>query len=76
MASACSERTLVFACKSIWYFTYFGFMMLYSEHESQPAILRLDKEDELHQLAVVGRQVLQRINHKYWSYEVYPSTEA
>lgn len=75
MASACSERTLNFACKSIWYFACFGFMMLFNEHESQPPVILVDKEDEMHQLAVVGRHVLQRLNRKYWSHEIYPPTE-
>ena len=76
LASACSDRTLNFACKSIWYFACFGFMMLFNEHNSQPPVIRVDKEDEMHQLAVVGRYVIQRLNRKYWSNEIYPSTEA
>ncbi|MCK9383406.1 MAG: hypothetical protein M0Q15_02030 [Nevskia sp.] len=76
LASACSERTLDFACKSIWYFACFGFMMLFNEHNSHPPVIPVDKEDEMHQMAVVGRYVIQRLNRKYWSYEIYPSTEA
>jgi hypothetical protein len=76
LASACSDRTLNFACKSIWYFACFGFMMLFNEHNSQPPVIRVDKEDEMHQLAVVGRYVIQRLNQRYWSHEIYPSAEA
>lgn len=76
LASACSDRTLNFACKSIWYFSCFGFMMLFNEHNSHPPVIRVDKEDEMHQLAVVGRYVIQKLNRKYWSHEIYPSTEA
>ncbi len=76
MASACSDRTLNFACRSIWYFACFGFMMLFNEHNSQPPIIQVDKEDEMHQMAVCGRYVIQRLNRKYWSHEIYPATEA
>ncbi len=76
MASACSDRTLNFACKSIWYFACFGFMMLFNEHESNQAVIELDKEDEMHQLVVVGRGVIQKLNRKYWTYEIFRSTEA
>jgi len=76
LASACSDRTLNFACKSIWYFACFGFMMLFNEHNSQPPVIPVDKEDEMHQLAVVGRYVIQRLNRRYWSHEIYPSAEA
>lgn len=75
MASACSDRTLNFACKSIWYFACFGFMMLFNEHDSNSPIIALDKDDEMHQLVVVGRGVIQALNRKYWSYEIFPSTE-
>lgn len=76
LASACSDRTLNFACKSIWYFACFGFMLLFNEHNSHPAVIRVDKEDEMHQLAIVGRYVIQRLNRRYWSHEIYPSKEA
>lgn len=73
LASACSDRTLNFACKSIWYFACLGFMMLFNEHNSQPPVIRVDKEDEMHQVVVVGRHVIQRLNFKYWAHEIYPS---
>lgn len=76
MASACSDRTLNFACKSIWYFACFGFMMIFNEHNYQSPIVQVDKEDEMHQLVVVGRGVLQSLNQKYWSYEIFPFAEA
>lgn len=76
MASACSERTLNFACKSVWYFACFGFMMLFNEYESNQAVIQLVKEDEMHQMVVVGRRVIQNLNRKYWSHEIFPSTEA
>lgn len=75
MASACSDRTLNFTCKSIWYFACFGFMILFNEHDSNPPVIALDKEDEIHQLAVVGRYVIQRLNLKYWEYEIFPAAE-
>lgn len=71
MASVNSERTLNFACKSIWYFCCFGFLMLFNEHGSRPPVIQFDEEDEMHQMAVVGRQVLQLLNHQYWEYECY-----
>lgn len=75
LASAFSDRTLNFACKSIWYFACFGFMMLFNEHKSQPPVIRVDKEDEMHQFVVIGRYVIQRLNRKYWSHEIFPSAE-
>lgn len=75
MASACSDRTLNFACKSIWYFACFGFMMLFNEHNSSPPVISVDKEDEMHQMAVVGRYVIQRLNRKYWEHEIFPNIE-
>jgi hypothetical protein len=76
MASACSERTLHFACKSVWYFSRFGFMMLFNEHDSMPPVIPLQKDDEMHQVVLVGRDVLQELNRKYWSHEIFPSEEA
>jgi len=61
--------------RSIWYFACFGFMMLVNEHNSQPPVIRIDKEDEMHQLAMVGRDVIRRLNQRYWSYEIYPAAE-
>lgn len=75
MASVCSERTLNFACKSIWYFACFGFMMIFNEYKSQPPIIVLDKEDKIHQLVVCGRDVIRNLNKKYWSHEIYGLTE-
>lgn len=76
MASACSDRTLNFACKSIWYFACFGFMMIFNKHNSHAPVVQVNKEDEMHQLAVVGRYAIQSLNRKYWSYEIFPSAEA
>ncbi|HWU98206.1 MAG TPA: hypothetical protein VN114_06815, partial [Oxalicibacterium sp.] len=67
-ASAFSERTLKFSCKAIWYFSCFGFKMLCSEHNSRSAIVKIEKENELHQMAVIGAHVLQKLNLKYWNY--------
>jgi hypothetical protein len=50
-------------------------MMLFNEHNSQPPIIQVDKEDEMHQMAVCGRYVIQRLNRKYWSHEIFPATE-
>ncbi len=75
-ASVASERTLNFACKSIWYFCCLGFMLLFNEHDSQPPVITLNKEDQMHQIAVVGRNVIQALNIKYWKYEIYPQHEA
>lgn len=75
MASVNSERALNFTCKSIWYFSCFGFLMLFNEHESYPPVIQLDKEDEMHQMAVVGRRVLQVLNQRYWEYECYEPQE-
>lgn len=75
MASAMSERTLAFACMSIWYFCCFGFMMLFNEHQGQPAVIELKKDDERHQVVVVGRHVLQILTKRYWNHEVYRHSE-
>jgi len=75
MASACSERTLNFTCKSIWYFACLGFMMIFNEDQGKPPIIPLDEEDEMQQLVVVGRHVIQNINRKYWDHEIYPTAE-
>ena len=69
MASINSKRTLNFSCKSIWHFSCFGFLMLFNEHESHPPVIQLDEEDEMHQMTVVGRRVLQVLNQRYWEYE-------
>ena len=50
--------------------------MLFNEHDSQPPVITLNKEDEMHQIAVVGREVIQALNLKYWEYEIYPQHEA
>ncbi|TDQ75493.1 hypothetical protein [Paraburkholderia silvatlantica] len=71
-ASAASERTLDFACKTIWYFSRFGFFLIYNGYGGRSAVLQLDKEDEMHQMVVVGRDVLSVLNKKYWEYKIYP----
>lgn len=69
-ASSFSERTLKFSCKRIWYFSCFGFKMLCSEHNSRPPIVNIEKENELHQMALIGAHVLQKLNAKYWDYQI------
>lgn len=72
--SACSERTLNHACKSIWYFSRFGFSMFFNEIDGSEPLIVLDKEDELHQMAVIGRDVINSLNLKYWEYTKYPAS--
>lgn len=66
--SASSERTLHHACKTIWYFSRFGFMILFNEHNGLKPPIEFDKEDEMHQMAIIGRDVIQKLNLKYWEY--------
>lgn len=73
--SASSERTLNHACKSIWYFSRFGFLLLFNDHNGNNPLIELDKEDEMHQMAVIGRDVLQKLNLEYWEYTKYPELE-
>lgn len=70
-ASAASEETLNFACKSIWYFTSLGFFLIFNDHDNNPPLIVMDKENKLHQHAVVGRRVIQTMNTRYWDYEIY-----
>jgi len=70
--TAASERTLKHACKSLWYFSCFGFLLLFNEHAGKKPLITLDKEDEMHQMAVVGRKVVQELNFKYWEFTKYP----
>lgn len=71
-ASAASERTLNYACKTIWYFSRLGFLMIFEQHLGCEPLISLNKEDEMQQLVVVGRDVLAAINRKYWEHDVYP----
>jgi hypothetical protein len=70
--TAGSERTLAYACHSMWYFSRFGFLMLFNEHKGKKPLIQLEKEDEMHQMAVIGRDVLQKLNMKYWEHTNYP----
>ena len=67
-ASAMSQRTLEYACKIILYFSRFGFLFLFNIINDNPAYITLNPEDEMHQVVVVGREVLWDINSKYWDY--------
>ena len=64
--SAASERTLVHACKAFWYFSCFGFMLLFNEHNGVKPLIEFDKNDEMHQMALIGREVIQTINREHW----------
>ncbi len=71
-ASALSERTLNYACKAIWYFSRIGFLFLFNEYNGKPPYIKLRRDDEMHQMVVIGRDVLSTLNLKYWDYECYP----
>lgn len=67
-ASAMSYRTLEYACKIIFYFSRFGFLFLFNEINGSPSYITLNPEDEMHQVVVIGREVLWEINSTYWDY--------
>lgn len=70
-ASASSERTLNYACKAIWYFSRLGFLFLFNEFNGKPPYIELKKDDEMYQMVLIGRDVLSKLNLKYWDYEIY-----
>lgn len=70
-ASALSERTLNQACKTIWYFSRLGFLFLFNEYNGNPPYIKLKKDDEMYQMVVIGRDVLSKLNLKYWDYECH-----
>ena len=70
-ASASSEKTLNYACKSIWYFSRLGFLFLFNELNGKPPYIELKKDDEMYQMVLIGRDVLSKLNLKYWDYEIY-----
>lgn len=70
-ASALSERTLNYACKSIWYFSRLGFLFLFNKLNGNPPYIELKKDDEMYQMVLIGRDVLSKLNLKYWDYEIY-----
>jgi hypothetical protein len=74
-ASALSERTLNHTCKTIWYFSRLGFLFLFNEYNDKPPYIRLKKDDEMYQMVVIGRDVLSKLNLRYWDYECYPEKE-
>lgn len=74
-ASAASECTLNYACKTIWYFSRLGFLFLFNEHNGKPPYIELNKEDEMHQIVVIGRDVLTDLNQKYWEYSKFYDSE-
>jgi len=69
-ASALSERTLNYACKIIWYFSRLGFLFLFNKYNEFPPFIELDKEDEMHQMVVIGRDVINELNKKYWEFSI------
>lgn len=71
MASLNSERTLNFACKSIWYFSCFGFLMLFNNHANNSPVIPFDKENVHHQMVIIGRDIIQYFNKKYWDHNIY-----
>lgn len=75
-ASALSERTLNYACKSIWYFSRLGFLFLFNELNGKPPYIELKKDDEMYQMVLIGRDVLSKLNLKYWDYEIYREEKA
>jgi hypothetical protein len=73
--SASSERTLHYACKSIWYFSRFGFNIMFNEHKALKPLISFDKEDEMQQMVIIGRNVLNELNQKYWEHTVFFEVE-
>ena len=74
-ASAASERTLNYACKTIWYFSRLGFLFLFNEYNELPPYIELVKEDEMHQMVVIGSDVINELNKKYWEFSIYNKGE-
>jgi hypothetical protein len=74
-ASALSEKTLNYACKTIWYFSRLGFLFLFNEFNGRPPYIEFKKDDEMHQMVVIGRDVLSKLNLKYWDYEIYQEND-
>ena len=66
--SIMSQRTLEYACKIIFYFSRFGFLFLFNEINGHSAYITLNPDDEMQQIVVIGREVLLKINSKYWDY--------
>jgi len=69
--SPASERTLSHACKTIWYFSRFGFLLLFNEVNGQKPLVVVDKDDEMHQMVIVGREVLSKLNLRYWQHQTF-----
>jgi len=71
-ATAFSERTLEFCCKTIWYFISFGFALLVNDEEFKSNLMQMPKDDERPRLVVIGRDAIQRVVLKYWNHKSYP----
>lgn len=74
--SPASERTLSYACKSIWYFSRFGFLLLFNEVNGNKPLVVVDKDDEMHQVVIVGREVISKLNLKYWQHRKSSSSDS
>lgn len=71
-ASAMSERTLAFACMCIWYFSCYGGMFLFNGTDKHPPLLSAsERDDEMHQMAHLGRHVYQKLMRNYWEHSIY-----
>jgi len=70
-ASAASERTLNFACKTIWYFSRVADFLLLNDLEKLTALFKIEM-NELHQTIIVGRNVIHELNRRYWDYKIHP----
>jgi uncharacterized coiled-coil protein SlyX len=68
-ASELSIRTMDYACKSIWYFSMVGFLLLFEPYLNKPPLFRLNPKDEMSQVVVIGREIISKLVIKYWEYD-------
>jgi hypothetical protein len=68
-ASELSIRTLDYACKSIWYFSRVGFLLLFEPYLNHPPLFRINPKDEMNQVVVIGREIISKLVIKYWEYD-------
>ncbi len=65
-ASELSVRTLDYASKAIWYFSRVGFLLLFEPFSGQAPLFRLNFQDEMNQVVVIGREIFSKLVIKYW----------
>lgn len=65
-ASTLSIRTLDYACKTIWYFSRIGFILLFETFSDQKPLFSLNPLYEMNQVVVIGREIYSKLVLKYW----------